>query len=84
MMNRILEMIKAFLDEDVTDATDFSVELEDALCDGYDAMVEENPEVTEILNEELPDICAAYELGDDIEEFKEKVKAEYEKAIKMM
>ena len=83
-MNKILEMIKEFLNADVADATDFSVELEDALCDHYDEMTAEHPEVAEILNEELPDICAAYELGDDIEAFKEKVKAEYEKAIKMM
>lgn len=44
----------------------------------------ENPDVTEVLNEELPDICAKYEYGDDIEKFKDKIKNEYDKAIKIL
>lgn len=84
MMNRIFGMIEEFLKSNTTDATDFSVELEDALCDEYDAMAAEHYEVAEILNEELPDICAAYELGDNIEEFKGKIKKEYEKALAAM
>ena len=83
-MNKILEMIKEFLETDTTDATRFSIDLEDALYDNYDEMMDENPEVTEVLNEELPDICAAYELGEDIEEFKKRIKKEYEKALVLM
>lgn len=83
-MNKILEMIKAFLESDSDNATDFSIELEDALCDRHDQMAAENKEAAEILNEELPDICADYEFGEDIQAFKDKVRTEYEKAMKAM
>ena len=38
----------------------FYLELEtEFLFNNYDAMYKENKEVTELLNEEIPDICAA-------------------------
>lgn len=76
-------MIKAFLDSDSEDATDFSIELEDAICDQYDDIAKENKKMAEILNEELPDICSDYEFGEDIVKFKEKIREEYEKAMKV-
>lgn len=57
----------------------------DALDDEYDAMHEEQPRATEILADEPPDICASAEPGmkpEEIEEFKQKLKIEYEKALK--
>lgn len=80
-MDEILTMIKIFLDADIYDATDFSIELEDALCEKYDELVSENQRAAGILNEELPDICAGYEIGNDIGEFKAKIKVEYEKVL---
>jgi len=83
-MNEILEMIRAFLQSDSEDATEFSVKLEDALCNQYDQMMKENKEATEILNDELPEICADYEPGKNVQEFKDKIRAEFEKALRLM
>lgn len=58
----------------------FSLFVEDFLCDNYDAMYSENPEVTELLNEDIPEICAIMEPGLDDTEFKEKLKVQYEAA----
>lgn len=44
-------------------------------------MAAENQIATDILNDELPDICAGYECGADIETFKSKIKAEYERVL---
>lgn len=42
-------------------------------------MYKENKEITMVLNEELPDICAA--VGEiDMEEFKSRLRAEFIKA----
>lgn len=83
-MNKIFDMIKAFLESESEDATDFSIQLEDALCENYDEMAAENKEAANLLNEDLPDICADYEFGENIEKFKDKVRAEYEKALALM
>ena len=45
-------------------------------------MNKENPKVTEILNEEIPDICAIMEPGLDDSEFKKLLRKEYELATK--
>ncbi|MBF1037084.1 MAG: hypothetical protein HXL15_06610 [Parvimonas sp.] len=52
---------------------DFSLYLEDFLCDNYDEMYKENAEVTEFLNEDLPDICAEMDLGIDDKPFLDKL-----------
>jgi len=52
---------------------DFSLYLEDFLCDNYDEMYKENAEVTEFLNEDLPDICAEMNLGIDDKPFLDKL-----------
>ncbi len=61
----------------------FYLELEaELLCDNYDIMFKENKEVTVLLNEEIPDICAM--VGEiDIDEFKRLLAIEYSKAIKL-
>lgn len=46
-------------------------------------MYNENPAVTFFLNEDLPDICAGYELGMNIEEFKASIRHNYDKAIQI-
>lgn len=53
----------------------------------YDEMYREQPQATKILNEEVPDICAAAEPGmksEEIEEFKQKLEIEYNKAFKAL
>jgi len=83
MINQVLAAIKRFLDDDVMDAVEFSIWLEDVLCEEYEVMEAEHAEITEILNEDLPDICAAYERGDNIVEFKERIQSEYERVIEL-
>lgn len=85
MFEKIMNYIKDFLDNTPEDIYEFSIILEDALVDDYDAMHDEQPRATEILADETPDICASAEPGmklEEIEEFKEKLRKEYEKALK--
>ena len=79
-MNEVVEMIKNFLAGNYGPLA-FSYDLPEVLIKNYDEMNNENEEITKILNEELPDICAEYEDGMDIQEFQTKVKKEYEKAF---
>lgn len=85
MFDKIMNYIKDFLDNTPSDIYDFSCDLEGMLIMHYDEMYNEQPKATEILNNETPDICATGEPGmtpEEIEEFREKLKAEYEKALK--
>lgn len=79
-MAEVHEMIRAFLDDEY-DPLAFSFDLPFCLCEYYDDMYAENPTITEILNEELPEICADYERGFDSAPFMEAVKREYERAL---
>lgn len=85
MFKKIMDYIDDFLKNTPKDIYEFSVMLEDALVDDYDKMHEEQPKATEILTDETPFICASAEPGmkpEEIEEFKRKLKIEYEKALK--
>lgn len=82
--DEVMNYIRDFLDNTPDDIYDFSCELEGLLGEYYDAMRNEQPEATRILNNEIPDICATGEPGmspQEIEEFKEKLRIEYEKAL---
>lgn len=83
-MDEIFEMIENFLKSECEDATDFSIDLEDYICDNYDQIATVNEKVAEMLNENLPDICASYEHGMDIQLFKDEIKQEYEKILKII
>lgn len=85
MFEKIMNYIKDFLENTPDDIYEFSIVLEDALVDDYDAMHEEQPRAMEILANETPDICASAEPGmtpKEIEEFKRQLRIEYEKALK--
>lgn len=86
MIRKVLNAIESYLsglyveDENYP----FYLELEkELLFDNYDEMYKENKEVTELLNEEIPDICAA--IGEiNTDEFKKLLRIEYEKALKLL
>lgn len=85
MFEKIMNYINDFLKNTPDDIYEFSIVLEDALVDDYNAMHEEQARATEILANETPDICASAEPGmtpEEIEEFKRKLRVEYEKALK--
>ncbi len=85
MFKKYMDYIKNFLENTPKDIYEFSIILEDALVDDYDVMYEEQPRATEILAGETPYICATAEPGmkpEEIEEFKRKLRIEYEKALK--
>lgn len=85
VFRKYMNYIKDFLENTPEDIYEFSIILEDALVDEYDAMYAEQPRATEILAEETPDICASAEPGmkpKEIEEFKRKLEIEYNKALK--
>lgn len=82
MFKKIMDYIDDFLKNTPKDIYEFSVILEDALVDDYDKMYEEQPKATEILADEPPFICASAEPDmkpEEIEEFKRKLKIEYDK-----
>lgn len=85
MFKKIMDCIKDFLDNTPDDIYEFSIMLEDALVDDYDDMYREQPRATEILADETPDICASAEPGmnpEEIEEFRGKLRKEYERALR--
>ena len=87
MFEKIMNYIKDFLNNTPEDIYDFSDILEGFLIIHYDEMYREQPQATKILNEEVPDICAAAEPGmksEEIEEFKQKLEIEYNKAFKAL
>lgn len=85
MFEKVMNDIKDFLENTPPDIYEFSIILEDALVDDYDAMYKDQPKATEVLANEVPYICASAEPGmtsEEIEEFKKRLKIEYEKALK--
>ena len=70
-MDELKNMIIRFLKGE-GDPWEFSFALEDSLIRLYDQMYEVNPQATLILNNDLPDICAEYELGQDPSSFRKK------------
>lgn len=84
MFEKIMNYINNFLKNTPDDIYEFSIVLEDALVDDYDAMYKDQPNATDVLAEEVPYICASAEPGmtqEEIEEFKRKLKIEYDKAM---
>lgn len=85
MFDKVMDFIKDFLNNTQEDIYDFSCDLEGMLVLHYDEMHKEQPKATEILNNEVPDICATGEPGmssKDIEIFKDALQKEYEKALR--
>lgn len=85
MIEKVLNIIKTYLDGRYDEDKDYPFHLElehELLFVNYDEMHKENKEVTELLNEEIPDICAM--VGEiDIDEFKRLLEVEYSKAVKL-
>ena len=72
-------MIKSFLNGKY-EALAFSYDFPEFLIENYDEMEKENTIVTDILNDNMPEICSEYEIGQPFDEFKQKTKVEYDKA----
>lgn len=60
----------------------FALYVQDYLCDNYDEMYKENAEVTEFLNEDLPEITDIAEyMNDELNnKFLQELKKQYDKA----
>lgn len=90
---RIMEILKGFV-EGKQNADIFSFELPEALIEYGPELEQANLEMYELLNDELPDICSYYEPNAEERssrpeylnenEFKEKVKEIYYKAINLI
>lgn len=78
MIKEVFDTIERFLNDEY-DALDFSFEFPEFLITAYDEIDKENAEVNNILNDNIPEICADYEMGQPADEFKEKIKTEYKK-----
>ena len=87
MFKEMMEQIEEFLENTPKAIYEFSIILEDMLVDDYDEMYREQPEATEILANETPDICASAESGmkpAEIEAFKRQLEKEYQRAKQAM
>ncbi len=62
------------------DPLQFSCDMEDFLYNNSSIMEQENAEVNNILQNEIPDLCAEGEPGFDPSHMIQGIKAEYEKA----
>lgn len=80
-MKEFILKVRSYLSDREQDVYEFSGWLEFYLLDHYEEMRREAPEATQILNEEIPDICSEIEPGDDDTEFREKLKAEFDRAM---
>lgn len=78
MIDEVLGMIQKFLDGKY-DLMEFSYDLPDFLVEHYDEMYAEDAASTEILNDNIPEICADYEEGYPPEDFKQRIRTEYER-----
>lgn len=82
MIKKVLDIIESYLSGQYKEKENypFYLELEkELLFDNYDEMYREDPKITELLNDEIPDICAM--VGEiDINEFRKLLKIEYLKA----
>ena len=81
MIIQAIQMINEFLNGEY-DPLDFSYDFPDFLIENYDVLENEDRAINEILNDNLPEICAEYEIGADTENFKDEVRAEYERVLK--
>lgn len=63
------------------DPLDFSYDFPSDVVDHGDELREENPALLEILDDNLPEICAEYERGMDPRPFIDAVRKEYERAF---
>lgn len=80
-LNGIRLMMLRFLAGEY-DPLEFSFDFPDYLVEHYDEMAAANPGRTDILNDELPEICADYERGEDPAKFIARVQREYERAFR--
>lgn len=85
--NELMLMIAKFLYGEY-DATAFSFDFPAALSDGYTAFLKENKDLCTYLEDEMPDICAAFDphgTGDvdtlNADQFRGKVLEIYQKAL---
>ena len=80
MIKKIINEISLYLSgKSKMNGLDFSFYLEDYLCDNYDQMYEEDPDLTEMLNENIPEICSIMEPGMEDGVFKDKLGEEINK-----
>jgi hypothetical protein len=70
-------LLKGQLDN--KDPFDFSIELEEYLVENYEAMYLENPYLTNLANEEIPDITETMEPGMDAINFYRQLDVVYQK-----
>lgn len=88
--NALLDVMKKFLDGH-TPPLDFSFDFPLLLREVDRQLLEENPELSDLLNDDLPEVCAWFEPNPsartvdclDEESFRKKVNAVYKKAQKL-
>lgn len=75
MIEQAFIMIDKFINNKY-DPLDFSYDFPSFLIEHYDEMEAENKEINDIFNDNMPEICADYEIGASPEVFIARVKKE--------
>ena len=81
---RVTAQLRRMLEQFISgqyDPLDFSYDFPDDLCNVFDEVEKEDPRIAEILDDNLPEICAEYERGMDPQPFIDAVRKEYERAF---
>lgn len=78
MINKALGMMEDFIDGRY-EPLDFSYNFPDFLIQNYDRLEQENEYINGVLNENMPEICAEYEIGEPPDDFIKQVKDLYYK-----
>lgn len=81
MIEQALNMVKRFLKNEYP-PLEFSYDFPDFLIEHYNEMEAENKKINDILNDNMPEICAEYEQGANATAFIQKVKAELSDILK--
>lgn len=81
MIEQAFQMITDFLN-DKYDPLMFSYDFPNFMIEQYEAMEQENKAVNNVFNDDIPEICADYEMGEPSDEFKTRIRAEYERALR--
>lgn len=82
-----LNQVKIFLDNANTDfnqAEEFAISQDGIIFNNYETMKNENKNVAKYINDYFPEECDKYEYGEDINQYKEKIRKIYNKAVSLL
>lgn len=83
MIEKLCNMVEMLLEGEY-DPLRFSIDFPDSVIENWNEGLKENHLVMEIFDDKFPDICAAYERGENPQAFIEQISMEYERVKKQL